>query len=355
MSSIPEEFDIIKTGHGYTMKGWDFNTTEIRDALKGDRMLNPAFELASNSCPWDCGFCFTEDPNNPEGLKKALANEMTLDERLHLIDQARELGTRTINIVGAGEPTIDPSFWQLLEHTSAKGITPIVYTEGALRLTNPLFAKRLYDLGATVVLKVNSLENEDYQNHVVNSGERKLKPIKMNYFHERNKALEVLLNTGFARHDPTRLAFDTIICRENYEEIPRIHQYARDKNIFVLFVNYLPSGRSSNLKQNAISQKEQFAVFDGLARIDKERYGISHRSIFPYAGGTPCSIRGLGLYVKIQGSVYDCPGEAEALGNVREESLQAIWKKTTHIRQHFDGGCLPRELFWKRYTSTQTT
>src|SRR3989344_7123226 len=87
---VPNEFDIIRTGSlsskrhpsgiGYTMKGWDFSSGEIAEALKADRMLNPAYELASNTCPWNCFFCFTEDPNNTEETKKRLKGEMSLDE-----------------------------------------------------------------------------------------------------------------------------------------------------------------------------------------------------------------------------------------------------------------------------------
>jgi MoaA/NifB/PqqE/SkfB family radical SAM enzyme len=349
LEQMPSEFDLIKTGKGYTMKGWDFTRQEIADAVKDNRMLNPAYELSSNTCPWNCFFCFTEDPNNPEGLKKKLAGEMTLDERISLIDQSAELGAKSINLIGAGEPTIDKNFWDVVGHMSDKGITPIVYTEGALKLTDENFAKRLYDTGSTVVLKVNSLKDRDYQNSTVVGGIDRVKPLKMDYFKKRNEALDVLIKTGFNDSDPTRLAFDTIICQENYDEIPEIHRYARDNNIFVLFVNYLPSGRSSTPMQNSVTHQEQFAMFDQIAKIDREEYELEHRSKFPYAGGVPCSIRGLGLYVKIKGDAWDCPGELESLGNVKDESLESIWNKTTHIRQSFDGGCLPRKLFWQKY------
>jgi MoaA/NifB/PqqE/SkfB family radical SAM enzyme len=346
---IPAEFNIINTGRGFTMKGWDFNSADIAGALENDLMLNPAFELGSNFCPWDCFFCFTEDPSNPEGLKKKLKGEMSLDERLKLIEAAARLGAKSINFVGAGEPTVDPHFWEIVGKIAELGMTPIIYTEGALKLTDRKFAEKLYSLGATVVLKVNSLWNEDYQNAVVNSGERRSKPLKLNYFQERNKAMALLTEIGFNKHDPTRLAFDTILCKENIEEVPRLHRFARDNNIFILLVNYLPSGRSSSVVQNALTKDQQFAVFEKLAKIDDEEYGLPHRSIFPYAGGVPCSIRGLGLYVKIKGDAWDCPGESERLGNIREESLQSLWEKAAPVRRRFNGGCEPRELFWKQH------
>ncbi len=352
--TVPLELDIIRTNKGYTMNGWNFSVAEVTLALQSDRMLNPTMELASNSCPWDCFFCFTEDPSNPEGLKKKLHGEMTLEERLRVINEAADLGARSVNIVGAGEPTIDVHFWRIVKEIVEWGMVPIVYTEGALRLTDKRFVERLYETGATVVLKVNSLWNKDYQNKVVNSGERRLKPLQIDYFEERNKALQVLYDVGFNRHDPTRLAFDTIICTENYEEIARLHRYTREHNIFVLFVGYLTSGRSSSMIQNAVSRAELFGKFGELAQIDGAEYGIVHESKFPYGGGVPCTIRGLGLHVGIRGDVYDCPGELEALGNIRTGSLRSYWEKTRHIRENFDGGCLPREEFWKKYEKIET-
>ncbi len=342
---IPKEFDIIRTGKGYTMKGWDFTVAEIAEALQNNKMLNPTLELGSNICPLNCINCLSEDPNNPEGRKKRLANELPISVRIELIKQAHALGTRSINMVGAGEPTIDPHFWEIVELISGMGMTPIVYTEGSKKLTDTTFAMRLYELGSTIVLKANSLRDEEYQNRVVNSGPQ---PLNFNYFRKRNEALQLLLDIGFNRHDPTRLALDTIVCKENYDEITDLHRFARDNNIFMLFVNYVPAGRSSSPVQNALSREEQFYLFRTLAQIDKSVYGIEHRSIFPYAGGVPCSIRGLGLHVEIQGNVWDCIGKTELLGNIRQETLKDLWEKAAPVRKRFNGGCEPREIFWKQ-------
>ncbi|OHA89185.1 MAG: hypothetical protein A3C70_00590 [Candidatus Zambryskibacteria bacterium RIFCSPHIGHO2_02_FULL_43_14] len=343
---VPAEFD-LSAKHGFTMKGWDFTRAEVASAIENHQMLNPAFELGSNVCPWNCEFCFTEE-DNPTGLKKKLVDEMTLEERLKLIDDAAALGARSINFIGAGEPSIDPHFFTFLERMREKNITPIVYTEGALRFTDREFAKRVYDLGATVVLKVNTLKDEAYQNAIVAGPAGRKSPRAQNYFQDRNKSLEVLMELGFNDCVPTRLAFDTIICQENVNEITEIHRFARRNNIFVLFVNYLPSGRSVQVMHNAISRERQFHVFEEMAVIDREEFGIEHRACFPYAGGVPCTIRGLGLYVKIKGETFDCPGESQPMGNMRSESFKDIWEKARAITQSFDGGCMPRQLFWDR-------
>jgi len=345
---IPKEFD-ISAAKGFTMAGWNFTSQELLEAQRAGHMLNPAFELGTNMCPWNCDFCFTED-HNPTGAKRRLPGEMTLEDKLRLIDEAAALGCRTINIVGAGEPTIDQDFWQLLDWMQLRSITPIVYTEAALKLTNRAFAERLFQLGATVVVKVNSLRDEAYQNAVVEGTKEGKRPNAGTYFKRRNQALEVLMDVGFNRCVPTRLAFDTIICKQNVDEILDIHRHARANNIFVLFVNYLPSGRTVDPHHSAISREQQFEIFGKMAAIDRDEFGIEHDACYPYAGGTPCSIRGFGLFVKIKGDVFDCPGESQRLGNFLEEgrSLKAIWERAAPILQSFNGGCLPRKLFWDK-------
>src|ERR1044072_2819006 len=192
-NELPYEFDLRYAGRGFIMRGWDFTRAELAAAVKEHRMLNPALELGTNACPWNCSFCFTEDPANAAGRKRRLENEMGLSERLALIEGVASLGARSINFVGAGEPTIDPHFWTLLERMKEHDITPIVYTEASLRLTNQSWVRRLYELGATVVVKVNSFFNDEYQNAVVQGGEGRAPFGPKGYAQKRTEAIKILI------------------------------------------------------------------------------------------------------------------------------------------------------------------
>jgi hypothetical protein len=125
-----------------------------------------------------------------------------------------------------------------------------------------------------------------------------------------------------------------------------LHPYARRHNIFVLFVGHIPSGHSTDGLHDALTRAEQFAIFEQIAKVDHEDFGIDHRAVFPYAGGVPCSMRGTGIFVKITGQAFDCPGELIPLGDVRRDSLSAAWEHARPVTQTFGGGCAPREAFW---------
>lgn len=333
--------------HGLTMAGWDFSKEEILAARQKHHMLNPAFELATNICPWNCDFCFTESPVNMDGKKRRATSEISLEDKMELISSAAELGAKSINIVGAGEPTIDKDFWTLIEYMGSLSLTPILYTEGSLKLSDLAFCKRLYEQNVTVVLKMNSLNDHAYQDKILRGTKSKSGVPLHSYSKKRDQAIRNLFAVGFNSSSPTRFAFDTIICKENISEIPEIHRFARKNNIFILLVNYLPSGRTSDPHTSAVTWKEQHALYQKLREVDIQEFGFSASDKFPYGGCTPCTIRGFGLYAKIDGSVFDCPGQSRKIGNIKSNSLAELWEDLRLESANWTGGCLPRTIAWK--------
>ena len=334
---LPIEFD-LRT-HGYVMRGWGFSREELADAINSGRMLNLTFEGMGNYCPWNCDYCYTERDSGLDARKRRLVTELPLARRLEIIREAADLGVRSMNFIGAGEPTLDPNFWDLVECVAGAGMVPIVFSEASFRLTNRVFAQRLYDIGATVVIKVNSLWNADYQNALVAGNQA----IRSEYFDRRNQAIELCLETGFANETPTRLGFDTIITKDNYAEIPHLHHYARDHNIFVVLKNFLHTGRAKELRSDAVKYTDQVKLWEHLAEIDEHHFGIKHASCFPFGGGTPCNLCSTGVHMSIKGEVFRCDGEETPLGDLRTESLATIWHRVRGTDQNIEGLCPPRE------------
>ena len=340
---LPPELDL--RSHGYVMRGWDFSREEIAAAVNSGRMLNPTFEGMTNYCPWNCDYCYTERDTGSDAQKRRLSNELPLARRLEIIREAAQLGAKSMNFIGAGEPTIDPNFWEIVEAVAKSGMTPIVFTEASLRLTDETFAQRLYELGATVVIKVNSLYYADYQNAVVAGNQ----PVDPTYFNKRNEAIELCTKIGFNQHTPTRLGFDTIITRDNYEEIHSAHLYTRRRNIFVVLKNYLFTGRVKEARKDLVSLEEQEKLWAKLAQIDQHFYHIKRSSIFPFGGSHPCTLRSTGVHIAITGSVFRCDGEDTAIGDLRTETLKEVWERVRHIDQNVMGLCPPRDRAFATY------
>ncbi|MFH1789839.1 MAG: radical SAM protein [bacterium] len=335
---LPFELDI--RGHGYTMRGWSITRSSLAEAINQNRLLNITFEGMSNYCPHNCDFCYTERGVSQPDRKLRMKSELSIGKRLSIINQAADLGGITINFIGAGEPTLDTYFWRLIEEVVKRGMIPVVFTEASFRLTRACFTKRLYDLGASLVIKVNSLFNQDYQNLVVTGGRSK----ETRYFHQRNQAIDLCLDIGFANEDPTRLGIDVIVTTDNLQEIPRIHRYARDRNIFTVMKNYLMTGRVQDKREDQLSNDSLDELWRELLRIDVEEYGMDRKAHhYPFGGYSPCILRSTGVHVSIKGEVFRCDGEEMVVGNLKKESLQDVWARVRNNELNVMGCCPPRE------------
>ena len=60
-----------------------------------------------------------------------LDDEMPYEQRIQLADEAIGLGVKTVDIVGAGELTLDPYFESYVDYLLDKGIFVTVFTNGA--------------------------------------------------------------------------------------------------------------------------------------------------------------------------------------------------------------------------------
>lgn len=343
-----------------TIAGWDFGPNQLADALQQGKMLNPSIDL-SNPCNLNCPYCFIEEKNSSRKLRKP--HELTLAETLQVIDDIRAAGAETVNIVGAGEPTIDPHFRDVVEHVHEHGLTTVLFTNGIALASNPDLVDFLYLRKVSIVVKLNSFRPEIQD----------LAAGRPGYTSKRDHAIELLIDRSFTAHLPTRLGIDTIVFRGNLDELPEIHDWARKHNVFPIAADYIPTGRTEDglfqgfaalehLQHDAqrraaqllapISDQQRSDLTAQLAHID-ERHGILRGPVHAHAyyGGGICS-QILGVYVDIEGNIWPCVARktrhngnvlTSPLGNVRGGDLpSAIWQKHQYmrrIREDFDGGC----------------
>lgn len=342
-----------------SLAGWAFTNDEIHQAIVDGRVLNPSIDL-SNPCNLNCPYCYVEERNSERKLR--FPDELTIQEILNVVNDLVLAGAKTVNIVGAGEPTIDPHFEQIIKEISELGALPVVFTNGIRLSERPAIVDLLYDSGATIVLKYNS-EKKELEDLVAG---------RKGYSTLRDQALEALLNRGFNSHMPTRLALDIVAFHGNVSEIPVIYDKCRCNNIFPIVTEFIPTGRTeqgefvgqasirnfTKKDQAAIisllmplSLKERRSLYRTLKIIDNTKYGIKHYSMPAYFNGSLCTQQ-LGLYVDIHGNIWPCVArsrlthggiEKSLLGNVRNGDLPSvIWKShiwLKEIKSSYNGCC----------------
>ncbi len=319
----------VPVGIGAVLKGWNVQDEDFRDPSK---LPVVDFRAMTNACPHDCFHCFTDKK------KKTL----TLDEIKSVIDQLAKMQTHAIDFLGEGEPTIDRDFFQIVEYTSSSGIQPVVFTDAATKLRDRGFVQRLYESGASVIPKCDSLYDFEYQNWVV--GDK-----SGTFFEQRNEALELLLEQGFnevQQDGTTRLGFDMVVSSRNAHEVERTLRYCRENNLWVVFALYLPVGRSGSedFDKNLILSKEQKKQLRETVRVVDLEYGFDHFIQNNFATG-PC-VEYMCIYG--DGGVTPCVGNETVMGNIRNDTLVDMNRKILerfpcHDRTQFDGHCIYRE------------
>jgi len=324
-------------------------------------MLNPSLDL-SNPCNLNCPYCFIEEKNSSRKTRKP--NELSCAELIAVVEDFARAGAKTVNIVGAGEPTIDPAFQQIVSTIHMAGMIPVVFTNGIQIANDHTLATFLYASNATVVLKYNALDH-----HI-----QDLVAGRKGYPEKRNRALEALLDHGFNAHSPTRLALDVMAFKGNLADIPEIHRKCRRANLFPIIGDFIPTGRTESghfvgfasvttLEDSErtlvaqcldpLSPTERADLFSTLLRIDENEFEITRslpESAAYYGGGSCTQI--LGVYVDIQGNIWPCVARSQVekiasvstpLANWRKGPLPSeLWKTHPYlawIRSSYSGGC----------------
>lgn len=303
--------------------GLEFSQEDIALCKSAHGLLSLELEL-SRICNLRCIYCYAES-----GL--ALANELTRTEIQSVIDQAAALGARKIIILGGGEPLLYPHIIDIIDHIKSHDMDVDLFTNATL--ISPDMAQALYARKVAISMKMNS-QNESVQDELAG---------RSNTWQEIQKGFQALLQAGYPDTEHT-LGIETIICAQNYEEIPTLWRWARDNNIIPYIETMTDQGRASQHDSLHVEPAKVQAMFEQLAAIDKAEYGHTWLPRPPLAG-SHCARHEYSCTVTSVGEVYPCPGVSIATGNIRDQSLKDILhnspviQELRNIRTNITGKC----------------
>jgi len=310
------------------IRGWgEFDKEEVRRAVEEQKILH-MFAGVSAACDLNCIYCQTKSG-------KAIEGELTLDERKDLLEQAKELGCKMVHIAARGEPTVDPLFSEQLRYMHKLGITPVIYTHAGN--IDDKWADLLWETESSVMVKIHSFD-EELQDFFAG---------KKGYAKRRFRGVEKLIEKGFNKTNPTRLGADILVMKKNYDEIPSIFKWCRDRNIFPLVKPFLcnEKGKSDYVMNNLyIPSLKVKELYEKLSQIDQKDYGYYWEPTPPYAG-INCNYYYYNVVVTIMGDVWPCIGLPHlVMGNIREKSLKEclkdpIMNTIRNINKNIQGVC----------------
>ncbi|MBI5026554.1 MAG: radical SAM protein [Nitrospirae bacterium] len=286
-----------------------FSDNEIAKCLKKRGLLSIELEF-TKKCNLRCLYCYSS-------AGEPLENELSHDELKSVIFQAKELGAKKAILLGGGEPLLYQRLTDIIGYINSLGLQHALFTNGTLITAE--IADYLYKNRACVVIKSNS-QNPEIQDLLagVNGAFKNIK-----------RGLQLLMDAGYPGENHI-LGIQTVICRQNIDELPSMWIWARERGIIPYFETLTYQGRARKNPDLTVSVSEIKTIFEQLEMIDRERFGILWESRPPVAAFT-CKRHLYSCLVNSQGYVQPCTGIDISVGNIRERRLEDILRNSPAI------------------------
>jgi MoaA/NifB/PqqE/SkfB family radical SAM enzyme len=351
---IPDIPKLSYRNYKNVIQYWGFFTKEEIETNKG-KLLMMDIDFG-RYCSLNCPTCFRKS----NIVDDSEAGDLSYDELLFVIDEARELGLRTIKICGAGESTQNTKFFGFVRELDKRGIGVSIFTKGQV-LGDDEEAKKFYrsygissakelcqeffKLKVSFMLSFQSFDTNKQDQLVGKEGHALI----------RNQALANLIEAGFNSCNPTRLALvNAPITRTVYNEVLAIYAYARERNIYPVIAALMVSGKQINkeyLEKCDLTEEQKIDLWTkiyewnikhGVQTLDE----IRRQGASAMPGIHSCNQIACGLYLTANGNVVGCPGFNKVEGNVKRESIKDIWERSQNFKMRrgvFNCHCPPKD------------
>lgn len=271
--------------------------------------VNVTWEV-SLACNLRCSHCLSASGKPAE-------NELSTAEALDLVEQMHRARVFQINF-GGGEPFMRPDFEQIIEACHSRGIMTCISTNGTL-----LDGERVARLAASRLVAIQvSMDGACRETCDAIRGQ--------GVFDSATEAVKLLAATRI----PTSI--NTVLTAQNADEIPAMHQMARQLGVSLRVSRFRPSGRGAdNWEALRPSPAQLLAFSDWLAQSGDVRTGDSFFSLTSQErqglGLNLCGAAKLTCCVGPTGAMYPCAflqTERFKAGSLRERSFQDIWDES---------------------------
>ncbi len=260
----------------------------------------------SRTCNLQCSYCYARaSPQTTTGLGD--------DDVRSVIAEAVGCGAALVSIVGGGEPLLRATMLRTgescIDFANGLGCYCHLYTNGTL--LDRRAARWLRERDVAVVGKLNSLREDvqDGLSGVAGSATA------------MRRGIDALLDEGFAATDPPRLSLETIICRQNYSEMPELWRWMRSRRIVPEVEIPTLHGRALDNRGELYFDDEEAPgkyreVFEELLAIDRREFGFDWEPHPPFPAQT-CRLFYTNCYVNDRGGVQPCAGVEREYGVLR--------------------------------------
>lgn len=269
----------------------------------------------TRKCNLKCPHCYLEAGRQAE-------NELNTDECLALIDELTALGTEMLILTG-GEPLMRKDIFEIARYASSQGLWVVMGTNGVL--VTEQVAEKMLECGVKGVgISIDSLDPEKHKSF---RGGR-------NAWEYAVRALDICRDRGL------QVLVQTTVMEMNYQEIPRLLAFAKEKGAWSFNLYFLvQTGRGQEMQP--LSAEQTHAMLEQLVDLqDIYRPMLVRSKCAPqfkqiaYAKGR-AGLESGGCMAGTQygritpdGTVTPCPYMTVVAGNIRESRFTDIWQNS---------------------------
>lgn len=320
-----ENSPILLKGNG------DFTAEQFLEVMQGEDESHQLLSMGLTTAPgcnMRCVYCYNEGGNREAG--NPIKGRMTLKDYEKSIRQAAALGAQSVIMVGVGETMMDKHFRRIVELTSARGMIPLIFTNGTTLDRD--MADFLYQHQASIYLALDSVREETF--NLITRSEGFFGPVMQGIDH--------CLAAGFGKittrngHQVTDFAVNTMVMKLNVDQLAEIEDFCRAKNM--LFTCRFPEkiGTADDLWDVLIApHPEEEARMRQLAK----QHSLGNE-VFSTDFGCLFWIVGVLLGVDGQARLCYSLNQRIDLGSIKTDSLrEIIRKKRIYYPHNADSFC----------------
>jgi radical SAM protein with 4Fe4S-binding SPASM domain len=273
----------------------------LKKTAKQHRLMAVHFELTYR-CNERCTHCYL-DVFKPNAI---VPRELSTEECLNVIDQISSLGVLHLTLSG-GDILVRRDWYEIAQYARQKRLLLRLFTNGLL--IRPKLADRIASLHPYAVeISLYSTKPEIHESitRVKHSWELSTRAIKL------------------LRERGVRVVMKTPLMRENVREIDDLFALAEELGaIFHYDVTITPknSGALDPLKHRMGFEDLVWIMDKQISPGIWEKHRLSDED-------RTCMVGGSGMVIDPYGNIFPCVELRRSAGNVRENSLEEIWKQS---------------------------
>ncbi|MGR3294683.1 MAG: radical SAM/SPASM domain-containing protein [Candidatus Bathyanammoxibius sp.] len=296
-----------------------------------------AFPVTANlaithKCQCQCIHCSADPFKDPD------REELSVEEIKTVVDGALDMGASLIIYVG-GEPMLREDLYELIKHVDKSKAVVMIFTNGLLLTEENV--KRLKEAG---LFSLNI--SIDHSESLLHDEFRKVVGCYEKAFEGARHARKAGILTGIS----------TYATHENLRDghLEKLLQIANNDGFSeVTIFDCIPSGRFLKDTSKILGPAERKAVI-ALAKkyYETTPMGVNAMALINSPLGVGCYGANSQFYMTAYGDINPCDFNPINFGNVRDMSIQAIWKKmVTHpdFNRSFPSCRMQSKAYRKKY------